>query len=380
VIGIPPAARFGWVPWRKGRALLILVERAAEYDSLAPLIATLAEDSPRLNFLLVTPDADLLRTPLPAGVRQVLPLPLSGWLWTSVFLSRTRPQAVLCASSCISSRFGIALRRRNIPLLEFSADASITRVQVQAVMSDGSRKYSGHAENLRGRMLRLPPFRAITAWQLRKVPDLSALSDALGHPQRILCLGNGPSSESDQVKKLHAQDFDAVFRVNHRWLGRGLFTEPQLVFAAGSKPVRKARSVGLFCVQDRQRAERTRFACLHFLSSRALVVAEDLHILKEWDRLAEEGFGDSAPTNGVIMLAVAEALSPSHSTVAGMDLFADASGAYPGDRHTPNAYGIFHSAAKEKEFVVRWVARQHSQGRDVCVIGDVLNRALAERT
>jgi len=46
-----------------------------------------------------------------------------------------------------------------------------------------------------------------------EIANLAALRSRLGSPDSILCLGNGPSSESAQVPKA----FDRLFRVNWIW-------------------------------------------------------------------------------------------------------------------------------------------------------------------
>ena len=226
----------------------------------------------------------------------------------------------------------------------------------------------------------MPGIRGLSERRFREISSLEALADELGRPRRILCLGNGPSSESEEVRGLEASEFNSVFRVNHRWMDRGLFTQPHVVFTAGSKPVRLVSDSSLFCAQDRQRAERIRLACLHLKGVRRLLVADELNVLGDWEALELDGFGAFAPTNGAVMLAVARALKPSHVTVAGVDLFSDPRGAYPGDAHTPNAYGIFHSYEKEREFTLRWIEGLREDGTDLRIIGEALKEATESRS
>lgn len=368
------AERCGLVPRQKGRGVIIWAPTAADFWPVAGLIAQLAADHPRVNFYLVSDDRDFRRSgELPGGVSRLLfrPFPLRPMM--SLFMIRTRPQAILLLRG--EAQVLAAAKRRGVPVHSLSTPTDELTPALQASILDESRKYLGGA----GRLLRIPGIRGLSRRRFREILSIDALKRELGQPQRILCLGNGPSSESRQVKELSASQFDAVFRVNHRWLDRGLFTEPHMVFTAGSKPVRLIGASSLFCVQDRQRAERIRLACLHLLGVRRLLVAEEMNVLGGWHALQAEGFGAFAPTNGAVMLAVARALAPCHITVAGVDLFSDPRGAYPGDTQTPNAYGIFHSGEKEREFTLRWVEAVREDGTHLRIIGEALRRAVRSR-
>ena len=74
------------------------------------------------------------------------------------------------------------------------------------------------------------------------------------------------------------------------------------------------------------------------------------------------------------MVALAVALGPRRLVVAGIDLFGDARGAYPGDSSTPNAYGMFHSRAAEQAAIVGLL--RHYPG-ELVVVGNVLRQALS---
>lgn len=364
--------RLGMVPRRKGRGVILWFPRQADFKPVAEAIAELAARNPRVNFYLLSDDPEFLRagTP-PSGVRESYGCPISLRPLLTLFFIRTRPQAILIGAGEGDPALLTAARRRGIPI-HFLGDKEHEFVQsLQASILDDTRKYSRGA----GRLLRMPGIRALSERRFREIPSVNALADELGHPRRILCLGNGPSSESEEVETLDASEFDAVFRVNHRWLHRGLFTRPHMVFTAGSKPVRLVGDSCLFCAQDRQRAERIRLACLHLTGVRRLVVAEEIKVLGDWQTLEEEGFGSFAPTNGAVMLAVARALRPHHITLAGVDLFSDPRGAYPGDAQTPNAYGIFHSFEKERAFTLRWIQGLREDGTELRIIGEALKEA-----
>ncbi len=359
------AERFGWAPRRKGRGVIVWVRGEQDLAPIRSMIAELGHEQPRVNFLIVS-ESGLFECP--DGVRQVSHAPFALSLVLTVFFSRTRPQAILVAKD-VRAAIAHAAQRRRVPLHSLSGDLAKLKADVQASILNVSRKYTGTL----GSVLSVPGIRRLSERSLQPIADLDSLAAALRFPQRILCLGNGPSSESDEVKALVSNDFDAVFRVNHRWLDRGLFTRPHMVFAAGSKPVRQIAPPCIFCVQDEQRAEKVRRACLHLTSGRSLVIAEDLGILEDWMQLEVDGFGGFAPTNGTVMLSLARALKPRHIAVAGVDLFSDAAGAYPGDASTANAYGIFHSRDKELAFTRRWVqAVGADDGIDLRLIGRAL--------
>ena len=370
------AERFGLVPRRKGRGVIIWAPSTADFASVAGVIESLGAQNPRVNFYLVSDDPEFLRADeLPAGIRQAFRRPIPLYPFCSFFLVRTRPQAILLAGGEGDAAFLAAAKRRAVPIHSSRSERDELEVALQASILDESRKYSGGA----GRFLRMPGIRGLSERRFREISSLEALADELGRPRRILCLGNGPSSESEEVRGLEASEFNTVFRVNHRWMDRGLFTQPHVVFTAGSKPVRLVGASSLFCAQDRQRAERIRLACLHLKGVRRLIVAEELKVLGDWEALELDGFGAFAPTNGAVMLAVARALKPSHVTVAGVDLFSDPRGAYPGDARTPNAYGIFHSFEKEREYTLRWIQGLREDGTELRIIGEALTNAAESR-
>jgi hypothetical protein len=71
------------------------------------------------------------------------------------------------------------------------------------------------------------------------------------------------------------------------------------------------------------------------------------------------------------MLATAVALRPSRIIIAGIDLFADPAGPYPGDASTPNAYVPVHERSLERDFILASLEKFEGE---LTIIG----RALAE--
>lgn len=210
-----------------------------------------------------------------------------------------------------------------------------------------------------------PTGRRILGLRAERIDTLAELSATLGEPRTILCLGNGPSSE-DPALAQHA--YDSLFRVNHRWLTRGLFADPQMVFTGQKRTLFTLRSRPIFAFQTR-RAEALLVThqifnplCRHM----RFVTLERLGILAglDWDGVR--------PTNGATMLAVAVALKPARLIVSGMDLFEDPAGAYPGDSATPNDYVVVHERTGELDFILATL--EAYQGELI-----ILSKPLAEK-
>ncbi|MCZ6840003.1 MAG: hypothetical protein O7G13_12095 [Alphaproteobacteria bacterium] len=194
-------------------------------------------------------------------------------------------------------------------------------------------------------LARNPIWRWMTSWRLERYSSISELRDALGAPDTILCLGNGPSSE-DPI--LPTMKYDALFRVNHSWLNRGILTKPDVVFTGG-KPTMRAVRNAIFGFQTGDAEER--FAVIRGVTS-LVARARFFNANEMTGTLRSYVWGALRPTNGASMLAVAVALRPARLIVAGIDLFQHQSGTYPGDMVTPNAYSPGHSRDTELDFLL----------------------------
>ena len=75
------------------------------------------------------------------------------------------------------------------------------------------------------------------------------------------------------------------------------------------------------------------------------------------------------------MIATAVALQPRRLIIAGIDMFSDPSGAYPGDDSTPNAYVLVHDADLERRFIMETLLK-HPSVED-CRTSFVLDRVKA---
>lgn len=227
------------------------------------------------------------------------------------------------------------------------------------------RPFRRFLERLGLRCMDNPGLRRLFAAKARRYDSLEDLRQALGNPQSILCLGNGPSSEDPAVSQVA---HDCLFRVNDLWLKRGLLTRPDMVFT-GSKGtlalvkntifgLHTTRSEGRLLVAPLLRPARWgfRYATIERFG---LFISDP-----KWD--------DMRPTNGAIMLATAVALQPARLTIAGIDLFSHPAGTYPGDTRTPNAYTPGHNAESELALLLEALDRYR---------GDlaILSPALQER-
>jgi hypothetical protein len=211
--------------------------------------------------------------------------------------------------------------------------------------------------------------RAIFARRLPRYDSIEALREALGRPETILCLGNGPSSADPALAELA---HDCLFRVNHLWLERGLLTEADMVFTGGRGTIERVpRSI--FGLLSRESEGRLLIHLLRkSLRSRvSLVTIERLDLF-----LNEPPWCDLRPTNGAAMLAVATALQPPRLIISGVDLFSHPAGTYPGDTKTPNAYTPGHDA--ESELEILFAALSDYRG-ELVILSEALKKAWEAR-
>lgn len=215
------------------------------------------------------------------------------------------------------------------------------------------------------RALSRPAGRRLLSPWARRLDDLDAVAAALGRPQTIMCLGNGPSSEDPALRKM---EYDCLFRVNDMWLDRGILADAHMVFT-GDKRACGRLPDAVFAFQT-ARAEG-RLVRAHIMAGRMrplrYTVMERLGILfdgTDWG---------AKPTNGMAMLALAVALKPRRIIIGGMDLFAHPAGSYPGDSATANAYTPLHQQDVELSIIKHYLGQFDGE---VVVVGDVLRRHL----
>lgn len=203
----------------------------------------------------------------------------------------------------------------------------------------------------------------------RRLDSWEALRKQLHYPDTILCLGNGPSSEDP---RLFDFKYDALFRVNFRWQERGMFTEPDMVFVGSPLTTARVRS----CVYGfRTIAWESEMMLRHLLLDRSL--RRLVHFTYERvSPLLNDGAWPCAPTNGAVMVATAVGLRPRRLILAGIDLFSDARGRYPGDTVGENDYPQMHSRNVDVEVLARVLADYRGE---TVILNDLLREELSAR-
>jgi hypothetical protein len=342
--------------------------------------SAILRQNPRLMLLLdgVSPfEAALLRA---ARLRQI---PVAMMATTDAPLSCPAPEllalverfvapdeesvAALAALGVPAARI-VAIAQDEIEIATADALTSLLRRDLKALRS-ARRPLQRAVERLAVASVDHPWGRLLAGRRAERIATLDGLAAVLGHPRTILCLGNGPSSEDPRVE---AVAFDSLFRVNHLWKGRGLLTDPDLVFT-GSPDTIRAVHQAIFAIGASRHEARLLLAGLTRRARNRFrfVTLEQLGILAP-----QAAWGEATPTNGACMLATAVALRPQRIVIAGIDLFRHQAGAYPGDSTTPNAYTPRHEAALEERVILETLRAYRGE---IVIVGDIL-RALWEET
>ncbi len=269
----------------------------------------------------------------------------------------------LRAVASVQPRVTIAAEADRSRAVTAAADALLPLLRRDLkVQRSEQRRWGRRAERLAVAAVDHAWTRPIANARAERIATAEDLATHLRHPQTILCLGNGPSSEDPRLRGIA---YDALFRVNHLWQERGFLTDPDVVFTGSTETVRRMTRAILAAstIQHEGRMLLTGFTRRAFRRFRFFTV-ERLHVLTP-----QPWWNGAVPTNGILMLATAVALRPARIVVAGMDLFRHQSGAYPGDESTANAYTSRHDADVEQRLLLETLAAHRG---DVEVIGDVL--------
>lgn len=186
----------------------------------------------------------------------------------------------------------------------------------------------------------------------KPIASLDELKFQLGTPKTILCLGNGPSSESPEVLET---TFDCLFRVNWIWRDRGLLNRPALVMTGDPDPPTGSpipilafpnETVGLAVLWKHWQQKH--------LPSNGYTIVDQLLRLPHEDSV-------HVPSNGAIIIALAAGLAPRHIIVAGMDLYSHDQGRYPGDRVAVDGYSRDHDRQTDIEFIKAALAKYRGE-------------------
>jgi hypothetical protein len=403
------AARFGLLAKNRERTLWIIGSNREVFDQIAPTIAAVAIRHTRLTILLSSPDDSLLpwleRT---FPFYRVCPLPLATALTTRLFLLRSniRVAAFLDPEATDRPHLLPSLSRLGISVLglttgearTFSAEPGFVEAceaiihvgeggtaptanpkiineeavkiveRIAALMARDLKAVRAEtvgtpklAEAVLG-MTRSERKRSLISWRLRRYRDRNELAEALGKPQAILCLGNGPSSEDASLMTV---TYDALFRVNHMWMERGILAKPDVVFTGGSPTMRKVGKA-IFGVNTDD-AEARLVSVRTFNPARPST--QFFRIADIAPGISAFDWGHLRPSNGACMIAAAVALQPKRLVVAGIDLFQHPLGSYPGDQLVPNAYSPGHSRETEIAFLLNQFSAYKGE---LILVGDIL--------
>ena len=223
------------------------------------------------------------------------------------------------------------------------------------------------AAKMRSAMDRSPRPRWITLLG-RRHDSAASLRERLGAPGTILCLGNGPSSEDPA---LAAINHDALFRANHAWLERPMYRAPHVVFTGLKATMRKVHGA-IFGIYGESTEMVLLMGRLLAPWRKAEYFVAD-HIANPCPDFV---WGGHRPTSGAVMIATAVALKPQLIVIAGIDLFQNPAGTYPGAAGAANAYTPAHDRDKEIAFLCACLER-HAGGLQV--FGDGLRAELRKR-
>lgn len=382
------------------KRMLFIVREASGFTHLAPLIAALRKRYPRLPLALGIQDRKCSGNQWSSVPEiEVLELPRNNRIAAMAFLSRANVMLAAFVEDAGGDMDALvaALKARASAVVAISAHgAEAPELPDVLAKACERRLLVGHGEDqlppeaaaeiLDGLLLRAikqrglmraerpgvgrwlarltrdPARRQLLAWRLRRYVNADELVDALDRPQTILCLGNGPSSEDSALFDMH---YDALFRVNHRWLERGLFVEPDVVFTGGLPTLWKIRDA-VFGLKTRN--AEAKLAAIRILDpfagqSRFFNVHDMTPELENFE------WGAFRPTNGAAMVAAAVALKPSRLIVAGIDLFQHPAGSYPNDAEMENAYAPGHGRDAECRFLMQLFDTFRGE---LIIVGDVL--------
>lgn len=387
------AARFGFVDRSNSRTFWFMGSDPDDFANAAPLMEALRERYPRVRVLLITDrrdTAERLAASKPESWVMLKPVAAAGAARRMV--KRLNPRLMILLNAAADDGAVIAAAaRRHVPVLMHCPAVTTARTQsgvVQQLAPGAStdemlatiaplmrrdlkqlRSQSStrlHPKRLATAVLHSRPGQWIAGRRHRRIDTIDELRVALGRPRTILCLGNGPSCEDPRLREL---PYDCVFRTNDRWISRGFLENPDMVFTGDRGTVARVRGV-IFGFQDQNAADR-------LLLQRALGLLDPPLRFVTVDGLGT--FLDTmdlpaTPTNGSTMLATAVALAPDRLIIAGIDLFMDPRGGYPGDKTTANAYTPRHDRDVEVRIIKR--ALESFPG-EVTIVSEVLRRTLA---
>jgi hypothetical protein len=354
------------------RSIWVIAPGAGEIESAYPFLDSVLERRPGyLMVLSMADDAefDWLVRRFPRDV--ALPLP-HAWAMAP-FVKRIKPRLVVLLGppGPWQSRWRAMLQRRGLtvampdlaaPAAVAMLAASLPQLAVDRNLLESLRRPSPLVRILLGPLGQ----RVMGFFDGQRIASWDELSDCLGRPANILCLGNGPSSEHPALSRNAAE---AVFRVNWRWRERGLHARPQVVFVGDPRTPAQI-SVPILGFRSREEANHVLWReCFRLRAPKFR-----FFIFEEMPGAA--GNWAARPTNGAVMVATAAALRPRRLTIAGIDLYQHPRGRYPDQSTALDGYNRVHDRQVEVAFIRR--ALDDFRG-EVEILSPILEAALADR-
>lgn len=297
------------------RPAVVLHGDAASIERAWPEADALLRERPDFRLILAVPRCDLEVVRRRFSHELVVEAPtgggLAGWLWCR--------------------------RWRAMKFLDAAAQESVRQEWGRELGSPTAVAHGGEGRR---------PIILAKLFGLPEIGSIEALRARLGSPDTIVCLGNGPTSESPE---LSAYRDATLFRVNWTWRARGIMTDPDAVFTADPDlPPKGSKAVLVFPKSEGGRIVLRQ----HFLAGRR--ASNGFLMLDRLEPAIADFYAQEIPTNGALIIAVAAALRPSRLVIAGMDLYRHPEGRYPGAE------------------AVDGYARGHSAGCDLALIESVL--------
>src|SRR5262245_13804069 len=265
----------GWLPAPINRCVLVTVSNPPDYAALEPVLSSLRRE--RLSSLFIPGNEDVKKDLIEQFGQAAVPdAPWNNRLSSLLFLLTWRvelligidgidslPRSLLKQARALG--IGIAVIAARLPEPQ-GGDMGVSRfvdlwLSYEAAISEQPPAMNGlrllrarrppvrsPLQTLVAQWLDKPSGRQILGTRARRIDTLAELRAALGYPQTILCLGNGPSCEDPALAQL---SYDSLFRVNRRWLARNLHCDPQMVFTGEKRTLSTIHNRPIFAFQTR---------------------------------------------------------------------------------------------------------------------------------
>ncbi len=369
--------KFGLILPRLKRSLWILGDTPGSFETAGAFIQSLAEVVPQYRLVMMSSEPrtrDWLREKFVDD--EFLPLPRDSGAVARRYFRRLRPALIVTlgpTDSCPGSLLEKA-RSNSVPVVAMIPGAPapdgpglLSRLLERAPYEHPVNQ-AWRVPNWRDRAGQSRFWKSCEPYfSKRRIDDWDTLSLRLGNPQSILCLGNGPSSEDP---RLAALDYDCLMRVNWRWKLRGFRTDPDIVFVGDAATLHRLspRVFGLWNI-SLEYGMLLRYLVTHGPRRMEYFTMERISPLirnRSWP---------ARPSNGTLMVAAAAALRPKRLTIAGIDLFRNPEGRYPGDARSLNEYSRVHT--RDVDVAIIDLALKDYPG-ELVIFGDTLRRALAD--